>query len=402
MDRNEKVSAMKSLAKYKKYSSVFWGIILLFYGILFYSKFVNNVIPPQTGWWQYMAWRMEQGDLPYKDFYLFIPPYFLLLTSLLFKIFGNHFFLYSILGFLVTRCFMWILIYKMLIKVVKPIYAVIGLVTGLSVTASFLMDSAYDYNPLITFMVVVVAFLFCSLYDQNQNSKIMGLILGIGFFSGLLVLMKQTVGLLIPPVSLISLLWICMQKEYKKRDYIRSLILLVVGIVIGLVPGFVYLLKNDIFNDFYLCMLSAADSKIVDTSMIQLAFRNFIRIDELICALSIILCVMLIRKYSIQKEPVYCLLSVAIVLLALWNEFVNSIKGLKEGIRLGNFLECVALMMILMIALYLIDIQMKKNNVKFALDYILGVLITTFFLLVVFVEHYLTQDIAIILYDDDV
>ena len=52
-----------------------------------------------------------------------------------------------------------------------------------------------------------------------------------------------------------------------------------------------------------------------------------------------------------------------------------------------------------MIALYLIDIQMKKNNVKFALDYILGVLITIFFLLVVFVEHYLTQDIAIILYD---
>ncbi len=69
-----------------------------------------------------MAWRMSEGELPYRDFYLFMPPYFVMLTSFLFNIFGKQFIYYTFTGLLITRVLMWIMLYKMMANVFKPIY----------------------------------------------------------------------------------------------------------------------------------------------------------------------------------------------------------------------------------------------------------------------------------------
>lgn len=388
----------KRIIDVKKYNKVCWRIILLVYGIVFYSKFIGNVIPPQVGWWQYMAWRMAQGDLPYKDFYLFIPPYFLMLTSMFFKVFGKHFFLYSIIGFLITRILMWDLLYEILIRIVKPMYAAIGLMTGLSVTAAFMMDSTYDYNPLITFIVVLIAFFFCLLYEQKQDRKLMWIIWWIGFCSGILLFMKQTVGLLIPPVSLLGIIWICRQKDIKKK-YGYSLLLFAIGVIVALLPGFVYLLYHNLLNEFFWCLSSAAGAKIANSSIFQLLFKNFIRINPLICAITIVSCIIVFNKHGLKKEPTLCLLLLSTVFLSLYNEFGKYIKGFKDSIGQGNFLECIALIMILMMGLYIVDKQLKKREIPYTTEWVIFVLSIVFIFLVFFVKKYLTQSVASNLYD---
>lgn len=382
----------------RKYNKLYWGIILLVYGIIFYSKFIRNVIPPQFGWWHYMAWRMEQGDLPYKDFYLFIPPYFLLLTSMLFKFLGKHLFLYSVLGFLVTRLLMWFLLYKILIRIVRPMYAAIGIMTGLSLTAAFAMDSTYDYNPLITLVIVVIAFLFCLLYDQKQNRRIMWIAWGIGICSGFLLFLKQTVGFLIPPVSLAGIIWICRQKDIRKK-YIYSMLSYALGMIVALLPGLGYLLYNNLLDDAYFCLTTAVDAKIVDINIFQLVFRNFIRIDQLICAIAIVSCIILGKKYGVKKEPTLYLLSLFAVFMTLYNIFGGHIKGFKESIGQANFLECIALTMILMFVLYHVDRQIKRSKIFITNEYIIFVMSVIFILMVFCVKKYLTPNVAVSLYD---
>lgn len=72
--------------------------ILISVATIYYWFFEKSVISPQTGWWQYMAWRMQEGDLPYKDFFLYVPPYFVLLTRFLYSFFENNFIFYTIAG----------------------------------------------------------------------------------------------------------------------------------------------------------------------------------------------------------------------------------------------------------------------------------------------------------------
>lgn len=336
-------------------------IAMLAAATVFYSFFVRTVIPPQTGWWQYMAWRMSEGDLPYKDFFLYVPPYFVLLTRFLYSFFGNHFIYYTLIGFIITRFLMWVILYNILIKLFRPIYVSIGLLTGICITASYLMDQCYDYNPLILMLTILSAFIMLKLYDCEKKSF---LILGIiceGVLSGIMLMLKQNVGIFFPIIFLLAIIVYGYLKKINKQTIILSYLFYFCGLTIGVLPGLLYLLKNNIFSDFLKCITIALQAKISGQNFLVLAWNNFIDIDSLIVALLItIVCYVLYEKSS-RNGIILGLLIGATTLLSVFNLFRGNIITFINGLSLKNI---AILLFIFVTGCLLPYLILKFNNLK--------------------------------------
>ena len=275
--------------------------LVIVYGVVFYRNFAGSVIPAQTGWWQYMAWRMEEGDLPYRDFYLFVPPYFLFLTSFLFRLFGKHFMLYAMVGFLVTRVFVWVMLYKMLSVIFKPACAAAGLMAGISITAAYLVDQVYDYNPLLMFGVTAIAYLLFLRYRWDGRKKNLSVFL-IGLLCGCIVMMKQNVAVVIPPASLLSIVWIGRMRGRRFLSCAAEALLCCAGMAAAAAPGIIYLLSNGIWGDFLFCISSALDAKVANSNVLKVCWKNFFSMNEVVCALGVEVNYLVCKKYRQNKK----------------------------------------------------------------------------------------------------
>lgn len=337
--------------------------MLLFASVFFYMNFVRSVIPPQTGWWQYFAWRVNEGELPYKDFYFYLPPYFLMISSLLFKIFGINFMLYTIAGFLVTRILMWVLLYNILTRFVKPLYAVTGLLTGICVTASYLMDQTFDYNPLIMCIVVLQAFLLIKAYEtSNRVGKyIYPTILGI--LSGCLLMLKQNVGIVIPIAIFICIILILYFKPIAKYDIIKSIALYIMGIIIGIVPPMVYIISNNIWSEFIQCITGALNAKTTGGNFIFTALKNFIHVDDLIIALFLLFIYLFIKKIDYKKSKPLLLLLATISCLMIGNLFYLNIDGFIGVVGKKKTLLLLFLLLLIVIISGIIGNKVTKSRI---------------------------------------
>lgn len=257
-----------------------WLRILLLTGSAYYMCFIRSVIPLQTGWWQYMGWRILQGDLPYRDFYLFLPPYYVLFTSVCYVFFGKHLFLYSILGFLLTRVYVWFALYRILIRKIRPSYAALAVMTGLCLTSSYLMCQTFDYNPVVNAIVVTIALFLMKFYEAQEPSKERVCAGLSGLFCGILLMTKHTIGIVIPIFALVTLIMTSRQK--KVRGVRENLLSYLTCMAAATLPGVLYLASNGIMSDFLDCLASSSQSKIGNNSVLLLFLNNAVSRKELI------------------------------------------------------------------------------------------------------------------------
>ena len=133
--------------------------IMLFFLLLtcslYYLLFAFCIAMPQMGWWQYYGWRIVKGDIPYVDFYLYLPPYHVLYCGFLYKIFRNNIAFYTLYGLLINKMPMWILMYSLLLRKIKPLYSAISVFAGMALNSVYSMDLTYDYNPLVSLLFVL-------------------------------------------------------------------------------------------------------------------------------------------------------------------------------------------------------------------------------------------------------
>lgn len=241
-----------------------YGGILAILSIIYASIYLPYVISPQFGWWQYYAWRMQEGDILYKDIYLFLPPYFVFLTHQLFQIFDNHFILYTYLVGVPVKLLCILLMYHVVCKITKPIYAAIAVFTSLCLSTSYPMDMWYDFNPIIMLPSIGVAWLFMSYYEQihiKQECSYWRMFL-IGLLTMVILCMKQTFGL----GFLFAIgggLIIIYAKEYqgKNNRFLVSILYFIVGAIVGLFPCICYMTAHHCWKEFFQCIWSIKAAK---------------------------------------------------------------------------------------------------------------------------------------------
>ena len=245
-------------------SKTFNGVLLVLLFTLFSLIYVSSVIAPQVGWWQYYAWRMEEGDILYKDVYLFITPYFVFLTRILYSLFHEHLMLYTLfVGFPVKLACVLVL-YHMLCKIAKPLYACLSVFLGACLSASYFTDLLYDFNPITMLPCLLLACCYMSYFKRvrdGRNARPIAFV--IGLLLGIILGFKQTFGITFTAVVIGLSIVIVLKKEYPGRlqPVVRSFGYIFLGLLVGILPMLAYLTVYDCWNEFIYCTTVIRDAK---------------------------------------------------------------------------------------------------------------------------------------------
>ena len=239
------------------------GILLLILFTLFSLAYIDAVISPQFGWWQYYAWRMDNGDILYKDVYLFMTPYFVFLTKLLYSVFGNHFMCYTICFGLPVKLLCLLLVYLFLCRITKPFFASISTFLGGCMSATYNTDILYDFNPVTILPFLLSAYAFLNYYESLQKGNSghwMALL--TGFFVAVTLCLKQTFGIAILFAMVIMVIFFYNKERLGTfRQHMFDVLFFCLGGILGVLPLFFYLSSNGCVHEFSYCMAAIGDAK---------------------------------------------------------------------------------------------------------------------------------------------
>lgn len=342
----------------KKYTrKEYWTYLLILIGMgtLYYAFFERSVISPQTGWWQYMAWRTSEGELPYKDFFLYVPPYFLLITRILFSIFGNHFIWYTIIGFIFTRVLMWILVYNILSKFLHPRTTAMGIFCGICITSSYLADQCYDYNPLVLMLAILIAYLLQKISLSKNNNIVLWGIFTVGIICATELFMKQNVGIIMPILVVLCILLLQYFERTPLKVLLKRLLVFFAGFITGILPGIIYLIKNDIVKDCLNCIVNAISAKTANSNFLSVALKNFINVPALIIALLLVSLFFIIKNKLMQSNKIIRLLLVCTTVLTVLNHFSFVLSGLEQGLTRESLMFLGVAITLSIVILYILN-----------------------------------------------
>lgn len=306
-------------------NKVTWLVLLLLGCLAFYSTYVLAVIPPQTGWWQYMAQRLSAGDLLYKDVFVYVPPYFVGLTTVLYQLFQTHFILYTVFGLIFFRLIPAMLSYLLMLRYTRPPIAATAVLVGVCLTSSYLMDQSYDYNPLIMALTLLQTYLLVRTYESKSNKSFYGLVAVQGILCGTQIMLKQNTGIVLPLLIFLLTLWVTAQRD--KCMCGQCIIAFGLGVLVGITPAIIYLMATRTLMDFWWCITTSLGAKIGEGNLIEITVRNFIQAKDIPATIALILVYCLATSSNNTAKqflaPASVLLS--IVLTFMCSKYVRSI-----------------------------------------------------------------------------
>lgn len=239
---------------------IVWGVILIACFTLYSSLYVPHVIMPQQGWWQYYASRILQGDVLYKDIYLYMPPYYVFFVCIFYPLFKSHFFLYTILVGYPIKVLCILIIYKVIGKMVRPVYAAISVFAGAIISSTYFMDVWFDYNPILMLFCVLLAYCIMKYYEKRaEQKKRLIYSLCTGLLCGILLGSKQTLGIAFAVLSLVMLGILHIKERLPKTVW--TFVSFFLGFIAGLLPACIYFVYNDCWSDFWRCLNIATGAK---------------------------------------------------------------------------------------------------------------------------------------------
>ncbi|MBA3019900.1 glycosyltransferase family 39 protein [Propionicimonas sp.] len=174
--------------------------------IAYHLTFINRFFPLQEGWFQLYSDLMAQGEVMYRDFYLFIPPLFPLEMHLVNQLAGGQFLAFRVYG-LVQRLVLAGLIYFVLIRFFKVKYAWMATAVGAIVYASNRQDIVYGYYQSSLLVATAAIFLMLKFVDRFREGRQSARwwLIASGAMLGVAFLYKQSAGALLVAASLVVL-----------------------------------------------------------------------------------------------------------------------------------------------------------------------------------------------------
>lgn len=124
--------------------------------VVFVGYFWNATLPIQEGWFHYFGRRMNQGDVPYRDFYSFIQPLPLWHAAWVTRI-SDAFIAFRVYGFF-ERIVLACILVAWLRRHFSTTASTIGAITGLFLYQSNTSDVVYSYYQTTLLLFLIGAF----------------------------------------------------------------------------------------------------------------------------------------------------------------------------------------------------------------------------------------------------
>lgn len=364
--------------------------------ILYYSIFVRSVAPLEMGWFQDIAMRMDSGEVIYRDFYWYAPPYFPWFCLLIYKLFGTHYILYTVFGLLVNRVGQGIIAYLILTKYYKPRYALLAIMLGVAVNSAYAMDLVFDTNPFITTLMMAEALLLQRLADQgSKRTPLVNFFVGV--CSGIQIMMKQTGIALLAAALIITVSVYILQR---RRGLARALLIQGTGVIAGILPGLMYLSANGALVPMMNCITIALGAKAGVSGSIKNMLNMIKPVDLGIAVLIAFLVKFPFSRYQ-SEEPKknyirhgvrliigFWIIALIIIRMSYFpTALVNRLKTVQPGILIPTIFLLITFVTLILV---LVAYCSRRNN-AIALITVISALMITAAVAAILVPHSLKQ-----------
>lgn len=252
--------------------SWFYRLMITLGMILFYSLYIDKVFPASEGWHITYVELMKAGQMPYRDFYYYLPPLDLFVSSLLWTLSSGSYLIYRCLR-IFERIIVAQLVYTLLRKQTKPLYAGIASMFGGIMYSACVYDLGGDYNQtglLLMALLAMAAQRFVNV--KTANGKKYSALLTGGVL-GLLFLSKQTYFLAAFLAFFAGLSYLCLIN--RDRDYGWYILFAAIGVLLVLALLYIWLIANGAFLPFVEQVFLNVDSK---GSLVSLIFGSAVRL----------------------------------------------------------------------------------------------------------------------------
>lgn len=366
--------------KGNKTISSYYFFILIILICIYHIFFVRSTIPPQAGWWHYIGWRINEGDILYRDIYCHVQPFFPWFVAILYKVFGSNFILYIIPGLLI-RISETIMIYKILLKVVKPAIAVFASFISIIFTISTLYDIVFDYNTTVLFLTITNAYLFVKFleyYDIKKKKNLYCILSGAA--AGVHFMTKQNTGTIVPFFVFVLLIIITLKKEGKHK-LIANIGRFLMGALIVVLPALIYILAVKAFPAYIHCVIFGMSAKGSMINKLSNIMNNMLNLHDILITITVLI-FMYLQKYKllISNKLYYTLDAyfLLVIMICVWERFGYALRGLQEVFNIAPEFLAISLFLTLLYAIYRL---FKRRNTN---TYITGAIIICIFAMTLF------------------
>ena len=175
--------------------------VITIYTVIYFNRFMF----PQEGWFNAHSQRILSGQIPYRDFHLFLQPIYSYLMAALNAVFGYDFIVFRIYG-IFERLFLVSMVYLIYGRIFKPWMAAFCAIGSLVLCWSFNVDSICSYYQLSLAFVLLSLWLLLKFFDEEKPTKKLIYLVSAGLACSLSFMVKQTLGLAFPFVAVILII----------------------------------------------------------------------------------------------------------------------------------------------------------------------------------------------------
>lgn len=277
----------------KKISIIF---VLLFLAI--FSFIVNEPLINLDELWNFsFSKNIADGLVPYKDFNLVQTPLLFFITSIFLKFIFNGIIVTRVLATVLAVAIL-IMIYLILSKLVENKYINIFILLNICLINIHLFT--LDYN----FLVLLFALIILNYELKSKDTKLLELNIKkdfvIGIVAGLVIITKQSTGLLIA-IAYVGYKWLAIRS---KEDFLIAFKISLsrgFGVLVPIIIFFCYLFITNSFSDFIsFCVLGISEFS-NSISYWNLLTKGYYNINVKILAVMVILVIIYTIIYLIRN-----------------------------------------------------------------------------------------------------
>jgi len=276
-------------------------VVCLLFALLWWNRFLGVT---NEGWHFFFAHQIVNGKIPYRDFYLFVPPLLQLEMAATIELFGEHLIVSQVVGLIEAGILAFVL-YRWLARVFPTSDAFLASTTGIIICMANRTEELHALHMSAIFHTTLagaVATLAVDARRVRTSYAFWG-----GLLAGLAFLIKQTSGVA-AVVSLPLMLALAARQFYGWKEAWRTFSAFTAGCAIPLVTVRVWLAANGALgaavSDIFLRGPSSKGSALLMVSRFWIFLREdtYLRrhayFAVLIFAAFLILCRKTISRFS--------------------------------------------------------------------------------------------------------
>jgi hypothetical protein len=209
----------------------------------------NRFMPPQEGWFNAFSRRILSGEMPYRDFYLFLQPIYPYIMAALNAVFGYDFMVFRVYG-IFERLFLVSMVYLVCRRMFRPWVSALATIAGLALYWSFNADVIYSYYQLSLALALLSLWLLLKHFDEEKPFKKLGYIALAGISCSLSFMVKQTLGLAFPFVAVILIVLKSVKTKGSSGQLAKTLAVFAAGYASIIALFTVFFLSTNSFDAY--------------------------------------------------------------------------------------------------------------------------------------------------------